>query len=104
MLVFLAIPVLVSGVSGLLWAYAPEATLSLRLNEAMFNLVAKLIVADLPDALDIIHPDAVEEILAGVLRFVLAPVGVMMILAAGMMGRDSEIADMTGESGSFDSG
>ncbi|MCP4039809.1 MAG: protein kinase [bacterium] len=93
-LVLLSLPLLVSGIAGLLWAYAPQATLSLRLNDAMFQMVASMIEAQLPDPFGILHPDSIEGALAGWLRFILAPAGLLLILFASLPRRASDEAEL----------
>lgn len=84
----LSLPFLVTGVAGLLWAYAPQATISLRLSDALFAIVANLIEAQMPDPLEIIHPDTIEDGLAGGLRFIMAPLGALLMLLAALPSRD----------------
>ena len=86
-LVLLSLPLLAAGTAGLLWAYAPSAAPSLALSELTLALVAALIEAQLPDPLGLLHPDTIEDNLAGPLRFVLVPVGLLMILSAWLSKR-----------------
>ena len=88
LLVLLSLPFLVTGAAGLLWKYAPQSSISLRLSDAVFEIVAGLIEADVPDPFGIIHPDAIEDGLAGGLRFVLAPIGVILLLSSAFAFRD----------------
>ncbi|MDP6980439.1 MAG: protein kinase [Myxococcota bacterium] len=92
LLVLLSLPFLVTGTAGLLWAYFPQSSLSLRLSDAMFELVASLIEAQVPDPFDIVHPDTIEDGLSGGLRFIIAPIGLLMILFASLPRRDGEEA------------
>ncbi len=86
----LSLPFLLTGIAGLLWAYAPQTTISLRLSDAMFELVATLIEAEVPDPFELFSPDTIEDGLSGGLRFVLAPIGVLLMLFAAIPSRDSE--------------
>lgn len=88
-----SLPFLATGIAGLLWAYAPQATISLRLSDVMFAVVSSLIEAQVPDPFNIIHPDTIEGGLSGGLRFLLAPIGVLMLVFAGIPKRDGELDD-----------
>ena len=88
LLVLLSLPFLVTGAAGLLWKYAPEALISLRLSDGLFEIVVNLIEAQVPDPFGIIHPDVIEDGLSGGMRFVLAPFGVLMFLVSAFMFRD----------------
>ena len=61
LLVLLSLPFLVTGTAGLLWKYAPHAPISVRLNDALFEIVVKLIEAETPDPFDIIRPETIES-------------------------------------------
>jgi tetratricopeptide (TPR) repeat protein len=83
-----SLPFLAAGIAGLLWAYAPQATISLRLSDVMFALIASMIEGHVPDPFGILHPDSIENGLAGGLRFVLAPIGLLLLAYAGVPPRD----------------
>ncbi|MFB0977714.1 MAG: hypothetical protein QMC73_08605, partial [Myxococcota bacterium] len=84
----LSLPFLVTGAAGLLWNYAPQAFISLHLSDGLFVIVTNLIEAQVPDPFGIIHPNVIEDSLSGGMRFVLAPVGVLMFVASAFMFRD----------------
>ena len=86
----LSLPFLAIGAAGLIWAYLPQSSLSLRLSEALFELVASGIRAGLPDPFGILHPATIEDGLSGGLRFILAPIGLLMILLASLPRRDRD--------------
>ena len=93
LLALLSLPFLVTGIAGLLWAYAPQATISLRLSEIMFKLVSTMIEANVPDPFDIIYPDTIEAGLAGGLRFLLTPIGLLLLGLAGLPTRYDDESD-----------
>lgn len=93
LLVLLSLPFLATGMAGLLWAYLPQSSISLRLSDGMFELLTSMIEAGVPDPFDILHPDTIEDGLAGGLKFFLAPVGLLMILFASLPRRDAAEQD-----------
>ncbi len=105
-LVLFSLPFLITGTAGLLWAYMPQSSLSLRLSDATFELIASMIEAQFPDPFDILHPDTIEDGLSGGLRFIIAPIGLLMILFASIPRRDHEeaVAEEGGEEKNADSG
>jgi len=103
LLVLLSLPFLVTGTAGLLWKYAPHAPISLRLNDALFEIVVKLIEAETPDPFDIIRPETIESGLTGDLRFAILPIGIVMILFAVFMYRDGGMKEELEALGPVDS-
>ena len=87
LLVALSLPFLVTGIAGLLWAHAPQSTLALRLSDVLFEIVASMIENQVPDPYDLIHPNTIEDGLAGGLRFILTPIGVLLMLLAALPSR-----------------
>jgi len=86
--IILALPLLASGLAGLIWAYMPDSLLALRLVEVSGSVASAS--QGLPGSLGGISGRGIEAALGqSALRFVLAPLGLLLVVLAMLPSRGS---------------